>query len=556
MKEVSQRPKLRIGEVLKARGLLNDTHLQVAMTEQKVTGALLGEALVQLGFVTPGDLAHALAEQSGMEFIELDGFTISKEALKIIPRETADNLNFIPLEISGGVLAIGITNTTNLQAIDFATKLMGLPPKVYVVDSESFRETLERVYFFMENPITDHITEIIDKCKEPSLSEGFNTTRLTELLIQDGIRRSATDIHITPLEESVHVFYRIDGVLQHGHCLPKATHSSITSRIKILSELDIAEQRNPQDGAFEFSFLKKSFAIRTSLVPTVHGENIVLRVLGGGRVLSTLAGLGFDRGDIERIRGLFGKPHGLLIVSGPTGSGKTTTLYSAMRELNLLEKNILTVEDPVEYRLAMTRQTSVSEKAGYDFAIAGRSFMRQDPDVILLGEIRDEETASMAVRASITGHLVLTTLHANDAVSVVPRLLDLEVDRFLLSTALLAIISQRLVRKVCRGCATSLVPPKGYFSGLGLESLQGKVSKIWKGEGCHVCRGTGYFGRIVIGELLVVSDEIREMIYSAASVSAIKKIAEKEGMVTMNNGGIKQAINGVTTFEEVRRVMG
>ncbi len=549
-------PRLRVGELLSSRGLLNEKHLQVAMTEQAVTGELLGEVLVKLGFVTPGDLAGVLAEQSGLEFMDLDDLTISEEALRLIPRETADNLEFIPLLIDEGVLSIGIINTTNLKAIDFATKLMSSPPRVYVVDSESFHNTLERVYFFMDNPIKERIAELIKNSKDGASAEVLNTSRLTELLIQDGIRRNATDIHITPMADTMHVFYRIDGVLQHGHCLPKAFQHSVASRIKILSKLDIAEQRVPQDGSFTFTFLKKDFAMRISFVPTVNGENIVMRVLGGGRVLCSLKGLGFSGGDVTRIRELFCKPHGLIIVSGPTGSGKTTTLYSAMRELNLLEKNILTVEDPVEYRLAMTRQTSVSEKAGYDFALAGKSFMRQDPDVMLLGEIRDEETASMAVRGSITGHLVLTTLHANDAVSVIPRLIDLKIDRFLLSTALLAVISQRLVRKICTKCKVRFTPGPDYLGAPGMKDLQGRVTTAWKGEGCAHCRGTGYAGRMVIGEVFVVNDDMREMIYAAASMRAMTEAAINNGMVSMSRIGMGMAMEGRTTFEEVRRVTG
>ncbi|MFQ5353659.1 MAG: GspE/PulE family protein [Thermodesulfobacteriota bacterium] len=556
MGEVKEAPRLRIGDLLRQRGLLQDKHLTVAMAEQAVTGALLGEVLVRLGFVTSADLAEALAEQSGMEFVDLDEVSMSREALRLIPRETAESMEFIPLNLEDGTLSIGIVKTTNLKAIDFATKLMGTPPRVFVVDSESFYNTIERVYFFMENPIKEQIKELIDNNKVTTTAEAMNTSRLTELLIQDGIRRNATDIHITPLLDSVHVFYRIDGVLQHAHCLPRTYKNSVSSRIKILSELDIAEQRIPQDGSFVFSFLSKDFAVRTSFVPTVYGENIVLRVLGGGRALSSLQGLGFAESEVAKIRDLFSKPYGLIIVSGPTGSGKTTTLYSAMRELNLLEKNILTVEDPVEYRLAMTRQTSVSEKAGYDFALAGRSFMRQDPDVMLLGEIRDEETASMAVRGSITGHLVLSTLHANDAASVIPRLIDLKIDRFLLSTALLAVISQRLVRKICDRCKVEFRPGQEYLNAFVMEKLHERVTTAWKGEGCPRCRGTGYAGRMVIGELFVVTDEIREMIYSAASVNVMKAAALDSGMVSMSRRGIEKALEGVTTFDEVRRVTG
>src|SRR3990170_961588 len=444
---------LRLGDLLISRGLLSKEQLMVAIAKQAITGTLLGETLTKLGFVSSMEMGQVLADQAGIEFIDLSRHAISDEALKLVPRETAEATGFFPLDIRDGVLSIGMTNPNNIHAIDIATRLSGKAPKVYMIDPETFYETLEKAYFFLKNPIHQSIEAIINDLKKGAAVSGTMISSLTEFLIMDGIRRNASDIHITPEQETLDVFCRVDGVLQYVYCLPKAVHSGVISRIKILSSLDIAEQRLPQGGSFSFPLMNKVYEIRVSLVPTIYGENMVMRVLSGSRALLSMVGLGFDEQDTKRLKQLFSKPYGMIMVAGPTGSGKTTTLYSALREINIIEKNVLTVEDPVEYKLSMVKQTQVSAKTGYDFALAGRSFMRQDPDAMLIGEIRDEETASISIRASITGHLVLSTVHTNDAVTAITRLLDLGVDRFLLSSALLAVIAQRLVRKVCSRCA-------------------------------------------------------------------------------------------------------
>src|SRR3990170_5715140 len=444
---------LKIGDLLISRGLLSKEQFMVAMAKQSITGSLLGETLIKLGFVSSMEMGQVLAEQAGIEFIDLSRYAISEEALQLVPRETAEATGFFPLDIRDGVLSIGMTNPNNIHAIDMATRLSGKAPKVYMVDSETFYEMLEKAYFFLKHPIYQSIEAIINDLKKGASISGTMISSLTELLIMDGIRRSASDIHITPEQETLDIFCRVDGVLQYIYCLPKSVHSGVISRIKILSSLDIAEQRLPQGGSFTFPLMNKVYEIRVSVIPTIYGENLVMRVLSGSRALLSMVGLGFDEHDTKRLRQLFSKPHGMIMVAGPTGSGKTTTLYSALREINIIEKNVLTVEDPVEYKLSMVKQTQVSAKSGYDFALAGKNFMRQDPDAMLIGEIRDEETASISIRASITGHLVLSTVHTNDAVTAITRLLDLGVDRFLLSSALLAVIAQRLVRKVCSRCA-------------------------------------------------------------------------------------------------------
>lgn len=545
---------IRIGDLLKARGLISDKQLHVALIQQKVTGDLLGDTLVKLGFVSSKELGQILAEQSGIEFIDLGEHVIAEDALKAVTKDISEKAGFIPIDMEDGRLSIGITNPSNILAVDTATRVTKTQPKVYMVDADSFRDAVEKAYFFLENPIQRQMEDIINEIKATETATGTVVTNLTNLIIMDGIRRNATDIHINPTADIVNVFYRIDGVLQHGHGIPKAAHNGIVSRIKILSQLDIAEQRLPQDGSFTFTFLNKSYDIRVSTVPTIYGENIVMRVLVGTGSLLRIEKLGFDEVNTKKIKTLFHKPYGIILITGPTGSGKTTTLYAALREINLLERNVLTVEDPVEYKLSLIKQTQVNEKVGYDFALAGRNFMRQDPDVMLLGEIRDEETAKIAIRASITGHLVLSTLHTNDAVTAIPRLIDLNVDRFLMSSSLLAIMAQRLVRKICNFCKTEYNLNDYEISVFKEHGIS--LTTAFKGSGCPKCSDTGYSGRTVIGEILIIDDEIRELIYSAASVTALKAAAVKKGMRPLKEDAVRKAAAGITTLDEVLRVAG
>lgn len=544
----------RIGEALKSKGLVTERQIEVALLHQKLTGALIGETLVKLGFISSKDLAETLADHAGIQFVDLGDFAVEEAALRLIPKETAEKFGFIPLDIQQGRLQIGITNPSNIMAIDAVMRLTGHRPQAFMTDAGTFHDTLERSYFFLENPIQERIDEIVTELKSVELPAGSDITSLTDLVIMDGIRRGATDIHVTPTVDVVQLFFRIDGVLQHGHCLPLNVHSGLASRIKILSNLDIAEQRLPQDGSFSFAFLSKSFDIRVSTIPTIYGENIVLRILAGTGSVTSIDKLGFDSRQTEKIRALFQKPHGIILITGPTGSGKTTTLYAALREINLMERNVLTVEDPVEYKLSLVKQSQVLDKVGYDFAMAGRNFMRQDPDVMLLGEIRDEETARIAIRASITGHLVLSTLHTNDAITAIPRLMDLNVDRFLLSSSLLAIFAQRLVRRICRHCREEYPLSEqemAFYADHGIS-----VSTGFKGAGCEKCNFTGYLGRTVIGEILIVDEEFREMVFSGASIGAMTEAAIKNGMRPLRNEGIIKASQGMTTIEEILRVAG
>jgi type II secretory ATPase GspE/PulE/Tfp pilus assembly ATPase PilB-like protein len=545
---------IKIGDILKERGLINDSQLGIALIQQKITGDLLGDVLVKLGFISSKERAQILAEQSGIEFFDLTESAISEQALRMIPKDVAEKSEFIPIEQTDGRLSIGITEPGNIQAIDTVSRYTQSQPRIYLVDGHAYHEAMDRSYFFLANPTQQIIAKITKDVLATGTIEGSDVVSLTNTLIIDGIRKDATDIHINPTGDVVQVFFRIDGVLQYAHCLPKTVHSGIVSRIKILSSLNIAETRLPQDGAFTFSFLERGYDLRISTAPTIYGENVVLRILTGQASFLRLETLGFEADGMTRIKKLFQKPYGIILVTGPTGSGKTTTLYAALREINILERNVLTVEDPVEYRLSFVKQTQVNEKAGYDFALAGRTFMRQDPDVVLLGEIRDEETAKIAVRASITGHLVVSTLHTNDAVTAVPRLLDLSVDRYMLSASILAIIAQRLIRRNCSYCTSEYAFTDDEVASLaetGLSATSGR-----RGAGCPKCHMTGYLGRTIIGEILAVNDEIRELIYSGASITAMRESARRNGMRLLREDALLKASRGITTVEEALRVSG
>ncbi|MBM4272555.1 MAG: type II secretion system protein E [Deltaproteobacteria bacterium] len=545
---------LKIGEIIRAKGLINETQIEIALAHQKITGELFGEVAVKLGFVSSKELGQALAEQSGMEYIDLSQHPISEDALKLFSKEIAENAAFIPIDITNDRLSIGITSPSNIIAVDRVTSATKSQPKVYMVDPDNFRESLEKGYFFLENPIHQTREKLISEIKETKTASGNVVTSLTDLIFMDGIRRNATDIHINPASDIVHIFYRIDGVLQYGHGLPKIVHAGIVSRIKILSKLDIAETRLPQDGSFTYEFLHKMYDIRVSTVPTIYGENVVMRILAGTGPLLRIEKLGFDDPAVKIIKTLFQKPYGVILMAGPTGSGKTTTLYAALREINLLERNVITVEDPVEYKLSLIKQTQVSEKAGYDFAFAARNFMRQDPDVMLIGEIRDEETARIAVRTAITGHLVLSTIHTNDAVTSIPRLLDLRVDKFLMSSSLLAIIAQRLARRICPFCKVEYAlndDERNLFHEYRIE-----IHTTYKGTGCSKCHGTGYSGRFAIGEILIIDDELRELLYANVPITAIQAAAVKKGMVPLKEDGLRKVASGITSFDELLRVTG
>ncbi len=549
MKETKRK---RLGELLLEKGLINERQLNIALSVQKITGDRLGETLVSLGFITSKTVAEVLAEQWKMEYIDLSIYPPYPEALKLIPRAVAEEYQILPIYVKNNELVLGLVDPGNFRGIDIARRLTSKLVVPKIIDKESFNETIEKTYYFIENPIDKEIKAIIESFLKDAEPDVAAVSNLLDLLIAESIRRRATDIHITPQEKVIMIFYRIDGVLQFAYSLPKKIHTTLVSRVKILSGMDIAEQRLPQDGAFTYTFLGREYDMRSSTVPTIHGENVVIRILTKSSSLLDLSRLGFWPEQVELLKELFAKPYGILLITGPTGSGKTTTLYSALREINLAERNVITVEDPVEYRFSFVRQTQVNERAGYTFALAGRNFMRQDPDVMLIGEIRDEETANIALRASITGHLVLSTLHTNDAVSSIPRLVDFNVDRFMLGYALLCVISQRLVRRICPYCKKEYFPTEKEK----LEFSLPDDAILYKGGGCEACNMTGYAGRTLISEIMVVDEDIANLISEGESLLKIKKVSMEKGMIPLREDGVKKALMGITTLEEVKRVAG
>ncbi|NPA11178.1 MAG: type II/IV secretion system protein [Epsilonproteobacteria bacterium] len=542
-----------IGEVLKEFGFITQEHIEIALRVQKIyPDKLVGEILQELDFVTPDEVAKALALQYKVEYIDLDIVIPEPEALRLVPKDFAISVPLLPFALEDNTLKVAIEDPTDLGVYDHLTRTTGKNIKFYISDNNKIAKYALLYYYQLENPIEKRIEQIIK-------SQSPDVVALVDLILQEAIKESATDIHITPEELITNIFYRIDGVLHHYFALPSHIHPQLVSRIKILSSLNIAEQRIPQDGGFEFEFLETSFNIRVSTTPTKQGENIVLRVLSKNATLFNIDNLGYEPDYIKKIEEYFSKPYGIILITGPTGSGKTTTLYSALRKINSLEKNILTVEDPVEYRFTFIRQTEVNPKAGYTFSKAIKAFMRQDPDVMLIGEIRDEETAELAIRASITGHLVLSTLHTNDALSSISRLEDMHVKEYLLAEGLLLVISQRLVRKLCPYCKKEITIKKEELLNYGFDedeiAMLDNELHIYDKVGCEKCKNTGYLRRTAVAELFEVDKEIKAMIAKGVSSLEIEQKARQKGMRTLKEDALRKIIRGITTLEELKRVI-
>ncbi len=548
----------RLGELLQELGYLSADQLEVALEVQRLSGKSLGEILIELSFVSPQELAQAIAHQAGKEFIDLTLFSPSFEALKIIDKNLAKQLEVLPLSVEGNTLKVALSDPFNVNVIDVIKRRSGLEVHTFVADRESIFRSIEIYYEQLTKPIEEQIKEVVESAKKGEAS----IPTLVDLIMNNGIIDRATDIHISPETVASHVFYRIDGVMHHYYSLPKEIHPSVVSRVKIVSGMDISEQRLPQDGGFSYTFLGESYDVRVSTVPTAYGENVVMRMLPKNLSLFNLKNLGFEADVLRSFEEVISMPYGMVLVTGPTGSGKTTTLYAALRSVDFLRKNILTVEDPVEYKFPFIKQTQVNTKAGYDFARAIRHFLRQDPDVILVGEVRDEDTAEMAVRAAITGHLVLSTLHTNDAVSTIPRLVDLGVKEYMIASGVLAITAQRLVRKICSFCKQEYAVKKeslirfGFRESMVSKYVKGDKAVIAKGNGCDHCKGTGYLGRVAVVELLRIDEELGDMIVRKAPPLEIMQRAVSKGMRTLKEDGLIKILRKVTTPQEIRRVIG
>jgi type IV pilus assembly protein PilB len=544
-----------IGQLLEEAGFITKEQIEVALDVQKANPMFFGEILQDLDFVTANEIAEAIAMQHGIKYIELDKIVPSQEALKLVPYEVAQSKTILPLSIDEETLTVATENVNDIMTLDYLRKISNKHVEFVVSDKTSIARYIEIFYYQLTNPIEIEVKSIIQKTLE---NKDIDTPHLIDLLLNNAIKDRVTDIHISPENSATHIFYRIDGVLHHYYSLPRSLHQQLVARVKIISNLDISEQRKPQDGSFTYNFLNEEFDLRVSTIPTNFGENIVMRLLGKSSSLFSLTHLGLTEKNQEKITKYFSKPYGIILIVGPTGSGKTTTLYSALRKINSLKKNVLTIEDPIEYKFTFIKQTQLNVKAGYTFDSAIRAFMRQDPDVILVGEIRDAQTAELAVRASITGHLVLSTLHTNNAIGTIPRLEDLEIPSYLIASGLLAIIAQRLVRRLCNNCKQELILTKDEILAYGVNQElleQYPQYQLYKAVGCQQCHNTGYNGREAIIEIFELDTELEGLITKKASVMEIEDKAKKKGMKSMKDDGHIKVLQGYTTFQEIDRVI-
>ena len=545
----------RIGEILMEQGYITSAQLEEALEEQKITGEKLGEIMIRKGWISQEVLNQALANQTGVSTFDLSTYIIDPEVIKLIPEEVATKYKVVPVFKIDNTLTVAMVDPNNVFVIDELSRITGCIIEPVLADEIAIRKAHDQYYGGAGT-----IQEIISRIDKEKLAEGEKLgeeapiVKLVNMLIVEAVQSNASDIHIEPEEKFVGVRYRIDGILRRRTFLPKDLQPAVISRLKIMSGLDIAEKRIPQDGRIIMKVANKDIDFRVSTCPTVHGENIVLRILDKSSVNIGLEKLGFPSRELELFKELIFQPYGIILVTGPTGSGKTTTLYSALQKINREEVNIMTVEDPVEYQFPRIRQVQVNVKAGLTFASALRSFLRQDPDVIMVGEIRDLETAEIAVQAALTGHLVLSTLHTNDSPSAFTRLIDMGVEPFLVSSSILGVLAQRLIRKVCSKCKEEYTPSSALIKDLGLEGKVSESIKFVKGRGCKLCNSSGYKGRIGIFELLKVTPKIQELVLSRASADDIGKVAHQEGMRSLREAAIDKLLEGVTTPEEVMRV--
>jgi len=549
--KVSEKKKL--GEILLELGVISEEELRIALKEQSRTGEKLGEVITRLGFATEEEIHMAIAQQAGTRFVDLRDIIINPDALTLVPEHVAKEFKLVPIKIDDNTITIVISNPFNFKAIDTIREITGREVIVYTSKEEDIVKALENVYGFavsIEEEIENNIKEAL-RTVTPG-AESQPVASLVNNFVLKALQLDATDIHVEPSEKVTRIRYRIDGVLHNIFTLPKRLHPSLVTRIKIISKLDIGEQRIPQDGSFSLPFGIKMINIRVSTYPTPHGESVVLRILERINILLGLEKLGFSEENLQILRRIIRKPYGIIVACGPTGSGKTTTLYSILMELNSLERNIMTIEDPIEYRLPLIKQAQINERADFTFSKALRSILRHDPDIIMVGEMRDKDTATLAFQAALTGHLVLTTLHANNAAQAIPRLRNLGVDPYLISVGLIGVIAQRLVRKVCDSCKRERTITEEDIARLMLpEELIGV--RTYDGKGCEKCFHTGYRGRTGIFEILEITPAVQDLILKEAPPGVIEKAA---GYKSMFQDGIEKVKAGITTPEEVIRVTG
>ncbi len=608
---------VKLGELLLKENMVTPQQLQEALSYQKRNGGKLGKSFVTLGYVRDEEITSLLSRQYGVPSINLEHFEVDPGIIKIIPAETARKYQILPLSRSGATLTIAMADPTNVFAMDDIKFMTGYNVEPVVASESSLEEAIEKYYGStrslqlkqegggsqqqVHSPglgQSPSLKEVIDgpgltfddmasvglsevdldamgdeeadvetvKAEEDEIdlgalaksSEAAPVIKLSNILLIDSLKRGASDIHIEPYEKEFRVRFRIDGILYNVMALPMKLRDPLISRIKIMAKLDISEKRLPQDGRIKIRLKvedrSRDMDFRVSCLPTLWGEKIVLRLLDKSKLMLDMTKLGFEAGSLERFQRAIAKPYGIVLVTGPTGSGKTNTLYSALASLNKPDINIITAEDPVEFNLAGINQVQIREAIGLTFAAALRSFLRQDPNIILVGEIRDYETAEIAVKAALTGHLVLSTLHTNDAPSTVSRLVNMGIEPFLVGTAVNLIQAQRLIRRVCSNCKVEVTDvPSQTLLDVGFAPAEVGTFKLYKGRGCGICNGTGYKGRVGLYEVMEISEGIREVIMMGGTAVEIKRKAIEEGMLTLRLSGLEKIRQGITTIEEVLR---
>ncbi len=558
----------KLGEYLVESGVIDSSQLEAAIRDHLSTGDSLLQVLVKRGYAPQDKVLRAFADMLELPYLELSDYSIDEEAARLLSKETAFKYRVLPVFRIGNVLTVAMSDPGDVTVIDRVRQETGLEIEPAVSAEGEILATLEQ-HFGPAEHYDSSISEVIDQIEEEEreeergeeaapdqlakMAEDAPVIKLVNLIVAQAIRDGASDIHIEPEEDILRVRNRIDGVLHEAFSPPKKLQAAITSRIKILSNLDIAETRMPQDGRFQIMFDQRKVDVRVSTLPTVFGENIVMRILDKGSLLINLEDLGLMDDLLPRFKELLSSAYGILLVTGPTGSGKTTTLYSALQTINSPEKNIITIEDPVEYRLPLIRQAQVNHKAGLTFAAGLRSILRQDPDIIMVGEIRDSETAKTAVEAALTGHLVLSTLHTNDAPGALPRLTEMGVEPFLVASATVGVIAQRLVRRLCEKCKEPYRPKPSLLKELGFDPGN-REWVFYRGKGCPYCKQTGYKGRLGIYEIMIMTEELRELTTRGESSDRIKKAALRGGMRPLRQDGFAKVIRGWTSVEEVMRV--
>ncbi len=548
-----------LGQRLIEAGLINETQLQAAMREQQRTRETLGTILIRLGFVDEEAVAAAVAAQARVKYVDLGQYSPQPEATQRVQENFARQKRLVPISFVGKALVVAMANPLDVLALDELRHLAKCPVEVVGATESQVQKALDRAYGagmgwkeVVEQSLQHVARKAGEALGESEVGQEPPIIRLIDNLISRAVQDGATDIHVEPEEKVVRTRFRVDGILRHAPHLPKELQGAITARIKVMANLDIAENRLPQDGRISFNAGGRDVDLRVSTFPTTQGENLVLRILDRSKLVLGLEQLGFAPDQLTNFKRLLMHPNGIILASGPTGSGKTTTLYSGLTYLNSEERNIMTIEDPVEYEIPGIRQSQVNVKAGLTFGAGLRSILRQDPDVIMVGEMRDEETVEIAIRASLTGHLVFSTLHTNDAAGAIPRLTDMGAAPFLVSSALILVVAQRLVRVICTNCKEEAPPDPVVIRRLGLQAKEGEL-KVFQGKGCDKCDQTGYRGRIGIYELLTVTPELTPLILERADAGAIRRAARAQGMRTMVEDGIRKAIRGLTTLEEVAR---